>query len=637
MRNLYKQCGAALVLSASALALCLAPARSAVSYTDTPTQARVTNGRLTFTVSKPGDRGHDPGSISSLSLDGQELLGHGEVYFDTHDVAGYFRLGHHDTQATTYEIHQASDRAGVGYVDLAVHHSPTALQPLDIRQHYLLRDGETGIHLFTEVNHSAAQKGDPFGEMRSVAVGDETLFTFMSTEDNVSAPIPLPAHITGQNTVQDTTWDLGAFPQDPYVLGTGKRYYTKYDFAGLELDHTVHGFWGPSGYGLWLVQVSKDTLTGGPTRYDLMEHQGPTLLNMLVSGHYGSKTPNVSGDWHRTYGPFLLYVNKAATLAAARADAKKYADPSFDRAFYDALALPGYATSAQRGTVTGRLAVALHGVSAAGTVIVLDSPHTDFQRAVDAGSYQYWTRAGADGAFRLGGVRAGQYRLTAYKPGTFGEYDFDNVQVAAGRASALGTLTWTPPAHGVEIWRIGTPDRTAQEFRHGSEYRYYWGGYDFAKDFPQGVHYVVGQSRADTDWNYTQWGAWPPFSKTAPHAADWDVQFDLPATRISSAGAATLTVAIASIMNAHHDAHLTVSVNGDSPAQRFDWTIPADDNSQSAIRSGAAGIYLYHEYAFPAALLHAGTNHITFHLPGTSENLQYDALRLEVPGRGAAR
>jgi rhamnogalacturonan endolyase len=64
---------------------------------------------------------------------------------------------------------------------------------------------------------------------------------------------------------------------------------------------------------------------------------------------------------------------------------------------------------------------------------------------------------------------------------------------------------------GTEIWRIGTPDKSAGEFKHGFEldpnkafhpmqYRSYWGAYSFVNDFPNGVNFVVGQSDVGTDW-----------------------------------------------------------------------------------------------------------------------------------------
>jgi len=40
-------------------------------------------------------------------------------------------------------------------------------------------------------------------------------------------------------------------------------------------------------------------------------------------------------------------------------------------------------------------------------------------------------------------------------------------------------------------------------------------------------------------------------------------------------------------------------------------------------------LYLLHEFAFSAALLKAGTNTIAFRLGSGSDNVLYDALRLE--------
>lgn len=64
---------------------------------------------------------------------------------------------------------------------------------------------------------------------------------------------------------------------------------------------------------------------------------------------------------------------------------------------------------------------------------------------------------------------------------------------------------------GTELWRLGTPDKTAGEFRHGfakdpdhtlhpEEYRSYWGAWDFPTDFPQGVNFTIGESNEAEDW-----------------------------------------------------------------------------------------------------------------------------------------
>jgi hypothetical protein len=66
-------------------------------------------------------------------------------------------------------------------------------------------------------------------------------------------------------------------------------------------------------------------------------------------------------------------------------------------------------------------------------------------------------------------------------------------------------FTWKEESAGKEIWRIGIPDKTSGEFKHGrkpsnsselqpEEYRLYWAQHDFESDFPNGVDFKVGES-----------------------------------------------------------------------------------------------------------------------------------------------
>ena len=58
--------------------------------------------------------------------------------------------------------------------------------------------------------------------------------------------------------------------------------------------------------------------------------------------------------------------------------------------------------------------------------------------------------------------------------------------------------------YGKQLWEIGLPDRSAQEFRHGDPY-WQWGLYDiYLQEFPNGVDFTVGKSNCKTDWNYAQ-------------------------------------------------------------------------------------------------------------------------------------
>ncbi len=584
-----------------------------VTYNNSSTSVRVSNSRVLFRVDKTG------GNIYSLTLDGRELAdaAGGGGYFDLNDSRwGYFRQGHHDKPATTYSL-----RSGGDFVDLTITHSATPAMPLTVRQHYILRDDESGIHLFTEFSHSAAMPADRLDQTRFVLRGHPNIFTHHSVEDDPSgdpwrqaaAIMPTPAEIAAARTVQDATYDL---------LGTGsvypRRYYTKYDWSVYQKDHLVHGYYG-NGYGAWIIQANKDSLNGGPTKQNLTEHaDGKVLLNMLQSGHYGSESIHASGDWSKTYGPFFLYLNRGPGGDALRADALTYAAPAYHQAFYDSLDIPGYVTSTDRSTVDGRINLST-GDRMDGTTVVLADNNTEFQRSV---GYQYWVNANPDGTFRFTGVRPGTYRLSAYKSGAFGELRLDNVIVEIGTTLTLPDQIWTLPNNGTTLWQIGIPDRTAAEFRHGNEYRNYWGTFDFDQDFPGGiVNFIVGQSDPSLDWNYVHWRTFSGVSEP-----DWNVQFNLDSAPPVGA-TATLTVALSGYQTTR-DAGLAVWFN--TLSRRLDWSLPAADSSSVATRSGISGLYLLREFRFPANWLRAGTNTVTFHLAGSLGNVLYDAIRLEV-------
>ena len=125
--------------------------------------------------------------------------------------------------------------------------------------------------------------------------------------------------------------------------------------------------------------------------------------------------------------------------------------------------------------------------------------------------YQYWANI-TNGSIHIPRVVAGEYRLTVYADGIFGQYERDGVLVSAGHGDgAPFKVEWEPESHGTELFRLGIPDKTAGEFRHGfapdpdhtmhqDEYRQYWGVYDFPIDFPQGVNFTIGESDPATDW-----------------------------------------------------------------------------------------------------------------------------------------
>jgi rhamnogalacturonan endolyase len=261
-------------------------------------------------------------------------------------------------------------------------------------------------------------------------------------------------------------------------------------------------------------------------------------------------------------------------------------------------------------------------------------------------------------------VKAGTYRLTVYADGIFGQYEQDNIVVKAG-ATASATATWTAESAGTELWRVGTPDKSCGEFRHGDEkdtskplqprqYRLYWAIHDFVKDFPNGVKYKVGSSSL-RDLNYVHWsvfGGKANYLRKDPYYTNvnnWTLTFDLNQEQITNKSTATFTVQLAGVKTAagNNDAAggkawenlpYNVVVNG---KQLETWTIPSQHSSSCAVRSAATCYTTGHKFKFDARILKGGSNELVLSLPASatapedavlpeSVYLQYDALRLEV-------
>lgn len=158
--------------------------------------------------------------------------------------------------------------------------------------------------------------------------------------------------------------------------------------------------------------------------------------------------------------------------------------------------------SSGRGTFKATISLP-KGASRALVVLALNG--SDFQdNNKDGKAYQYWGDIDSSGSVTIPAVKANTYRLTVYADGIFGDYTQDGIVVKAG-SIATATATWTAELAGTELWRIGTPDKSGGEFRHGNEkdtthprqprqYRLYWAVHDFVRDFPNGVKYQVGKS-----------------------------------------------------------------------------------------------------------------------------------------------
>ncbi|KAN0064060.1 hypothetical protein ACQY0O_003670 [Thecaphora frezii] len=667
------------------------PLTLAAVLNETSTTITLSNARLTVGLSK------STGMINSLRLDGQDLLGptSGNVgngpYLDgVFAPKGFYQPGKHANFTTFTGDDQGAPYAGVKMSDT----NPDTGLVLEFT--HVLRGDETGLHNFARVayKNSASPVLGVLQELRTLFRPSTKLWTHITSvneKNAVTAPIPLPETVKAQKVVQDATWDMnptGAASNDPYVKNFA-RYYTKYTFSDKWEYHRFHGLYSDGtttsdgkSYGAWLIPTTRDTYFNGPKNSDLTSDANTVIAyNYLVSNHHGNNAPNITNGFDRTFGPFYYFFNSGKNVDAvkAEADAEEKAKNKY-LGFYDILKakgqVEGYVPSSSRGRWTGTIKLPK---GAKNPVAVLSVSGHDFQdNAVDTSAYQYWASLNVDdnntGTATIENVKAGKYRLTVYADGIFGQHIVDGITVTAGARSASKRrkaraqeaqtkTTWEAESHGTELWRIGTPDRSSGEFKHGTqltpqgveERRIYWGAYDFVSDFPKGVDFYVGKDEASEKLNYVHWSYFGGTASNRPtpvydNVNNWTVRFDVANADIKGKKAATLTVQLAGAKTAagntdsynasetYANLPLVVGVNGKKVGT---WTIPWHASSSCAVRSAVSCYTLAHRYKFDTALLKEGQNQMVLSLPYQGSNyesaalpsvlyVQYDAIRLEV-------
>jgi len=249
-------------------------------------------------------------------------------------------------------------------------------------------------------------------------------------------------------------------------------------------------------------------------------------------------------------------------MFALRDEALEFYSPTWNQAFYDSIAkhVPNYVPSSGRTTFNAKVSLPKGAVK---PLAVLSVSGVDFQdNQVDTTAYQYWGDIDPkSGAVSIPAVKAGTYRLTVYAEGIFGQYTQDNIKIVAGKTSTLN-VKWEEEDCGTELWRIGVPDKSSGEYKHGYEldlthplhpeqYRSYWPVHDFPTDFPKGVVYTVGKSDFSQDFNYVHWSVFGGYSNVLrpepyyENVNNWTVLFDLTAKDFKNSKKATFTVQLA--------------------------------------------------------------------------------------------
>lgn len=283
-----------------------------------------------------------------------------------------------------------------------------------------------------------------------------------------------------------------------------------------------------------------------------------------------------------------------------RNEALQFYSPTWNQAFYDSIAkhVPNYVPSTGRTTFKAKVNLPKGAVK---PLAVLSASGYDFQdNQADTTAYQYWGDIDTKtGLVSIPTVKAGTYRLTVYAEGIFGQYTQDNIKIVAGKITNVN-VDWDEESCGTELWRIGVPDKSSGEYKHGYEkdpdhplhpaqYRSYWPVHDFPTDFPNGVAYEVGKSDYAQDFNYVHWSVFGGYANSIrpepyyENVNNWTILFDLEKNDFAKRKQATFTIQLAGAKTAAgntdlfnatqpwNNLPLTVVINGKELAP---WVIP---------------------------------------------------------------
>lgn len=558
--------------------------------------------------------------IQSLEFQGKEFVkqNQGGIYYSMdggsryHSPSGHKAFIHHQSQSMI-DIGMRSKWDG------------TRAQAVDCEIHYVMHRGDSGIYTYAILQHPSTYPETQIGEWRMVWKLPDDLLDTIFVDSMRYRQMP-------------TAEDFAHADRTPIAeivkLTSGRwkgRYDCKYDYNA---EYHKTPFWGHadrrSGLGAWMVFGAHEWFNDGPTKQDLTSADRILHVHFGMNHYNGSSTKIADGEsWRKIYGPFLLYTNQTdGGTDQAVLNVRKRAELEKSRWPYTWLTgHSDYPPSHGRGRVTGCLTLsdpAKPSLTSAGAWVGLAQPDATGNWQFESKRYQYWTRTSADGTFQIPHVRPGKYRLSAYLNGVFEEFELEDVESKAGQSTNLGTIPWRiARTRGRLLWEIGTPDRSAAEFRHGDDYfqGYLW--QQFAKEWPNPLNFTIGSSNPAKDWNYAH-TAYP--KKTGGDEPwKWQIHFELERAPLADA---TLTIGIASADRAR------LHVHANAQAEPVAVVNPSVQGGNALLREAIHAKYCYHRVSIPASALHPGKNMIALvqaRIGAPRFHVMYDALSLEVP------
>ncbi|MDQ6788355.1 MAG: polysaccharide lyase family protein [Acidobacteriota bacterium] len=602
-----------------------------VSYT-------LTNKSVTAKVSK------NSGDLISLRYKGLQLLesgsGHPYAYW-SHAPSRKSKI----VDAVTIDPAKNNGERGEvsvkGFYQPGINlgEGPGGSTACDIEIRYSLGRDDSGIYTYSILTHKADYPATQIGEARFGAKLNPQIFDWLSIDAKRNKLMEKPED-----------WDKGTQlnMKEARLLNIGiykGRVSHKYDYSAIQYDIPAFGWTSTTAkIGLWFVNPTIEYLSGGATKVELTGHldnnegAAPTLLNYWRGSHYGGSSLVIKEgeNWTKTVGPFLIYVNSANDPQAMWQDALAQADKESKKWAYEWVSGVDYPKNNERSTVSGQLILDDKGnpnAKMSNLLVGLSAPDYEAQGfrgrtetvswQTDAKTYEFWTRGAADGKFTISKVRPGKYTLHAIAAGVLGEFAQTEVTIEAGKPLNLGKLDWKPVRYGRQIWEIGIPNRSAEEFKHGDHY-WQWGLYTlYPKEFPNDVNFTIGKSDYRIDWNYAEV---PRLTEDngkgggQTTATTWTINFNL---LNSPRGKAILRLAIAS----NSARSLTVAVNDKDAGE-----VAQMPDTATIRRDGIRGLWFERNVNFDASILKQGANTIKLTVPAGNafSGVQYDYLRLEL-------
>ena len=192
-------------------------------------------------------------------------------------------------------------------------------------------------------------------------------------------------------------------------------------------------------------------------------------------------------------------------------------------------------------------------------------------------------------------------------------------------------MTWNLAHPGGQIaWEIGIPDRSAAEFKHGTNYWYPFLWDQYCAELSNPLEFTIGSNAWATAWNYAHSGYELGVGSTNWAPWKWRIHFTL--TNLPTSGTATLTLALASMDYGAVD----VYVNDETTlAGEVAFAFPGGGAGGNAlVREGIHAKYGLGYQAVPLSSLRLGTNTITLverSVNWAFDHVMYDYLNLELP------